>query len=399
MFGLLTVKDGERVAIWNRAGECRLVDGPRRLFLLDETVEPLPRHAAGPGRYLVVTHRDGVVEHLPGPVSVFFDPVRHASIEERGAIAVDSNEALVVYRREGEAVTRRVVRGPRTFTPAADEWLHEFRWHGADPKHPSRKIPGALRFTRVRVIPDQMYLDVEEVRTVDDALLVVKLMIFFELTDVERMLDRTHDAVADFMNAATADIIDFAAGLPFERFKERTEALNDLATYPHLTARAQTIGYRIAKVVYRGYLAGAKLQSMHDEAIEARTRLRLESETEAQAQRIEDEKLGREAERQRMRQEMDRREAAHALEVERMRHEEEMRRAAERLEAELSAQRKRTGDALAREEAEHREKHRFYETMRALDIDLTRYLVAQYQHPDRLIRIANDAAAQVHVHE
>ena len=39
-------------------------------------------------------------------------------------------------------------------------------------------------------MPDQMYHDVPDVRTADDAVLTIHLMIFFELVDVERMLDR-----------------------------------------------------------------------------------------------------------------------------------------------------------------------------------------------------------------
>ena len=37
------------------------------------------------------------------------------------------------------------------------------------------------------------------------------------------MLDRTHDPIADFINAVSADVMDFAAGVGFERFKEQTE--------------------------------------------------------------------------------------------------------------------------------------------------------------------------------
>src|SRR6185369_10292289 len=128
---------------------------------------------------------------------------------------------------------------------------HEFCWHGADPLNPQRKIPRALKFTKLRIIPDQMYFDVREVRTADDALLEIKLMVFFELTDIERMLDQTHDPIADFINALSADVIDFAAGKTFEEFKSNTSRLNDPAQYTNLVGRAERIGYRINKVVYR----------------------------------------------------------------------------------------------------------------------------------------------------
>jgi hypothetical protein len=41
-----------------------------------------------------------------------------------------------------------------------------------------------------------------------------------------------------------------------------------------------------------------------------------------------------------------------------------------------------------------------WQQMRTMQVDLTRYLVAQYQNPDRLIRIAGDGGnAQLHLHE
>lgn len=41
-------------------------------------------------------------------------------------------------------------------------------------------------------------------------------MIFFELKDIERMLDRTHDPIADFINAVTADVVTYASTLTYE---------------------------------------------------------------------------------------------------------------------------------------------------------------------------------------
>ena len=38
--------------------------------------------------------------------------------------------------------------------------LHEFVWHGTDRQNKTQKIPGALRFTKLRVIPDQFYYNV-----------------------------------------------------------------------------------------------------------------------------------------------------------------------------------------------------------------------------------------------
>ncbi len=156
----------------------------------------------------------------------------------------------------------------------------------------NRKIPSALQFTKLRVIPDQMYFDVENVRTADDALLVIKVMVFFELADIEQDArpDARSDGAISSMPSARIRSISWAATIS-TAFKIKTEALNRLETYPQLTQRADKIGYRINKVVYRGYYASDKLQAMHDGAIECRTKLHLEAETERQAQELADMKL------------------------------------------------------------------------------------------------------------
>jgi len=410
MFSIRTVREGNRIAVWSRNGRVNIVDGPRRLLMFRKTVQKLKHFSAGADEYLAIEYTDGHAEHLRGPKSVWFDPVRHSSIEIKRALPLDSHEAIVIYQRSEGEVERRVERGPALFVPQEDEWLHEFRWHGADPQDPSRKIPRALRFTKLRVIPDQTYHLVDDVRSADDALLTVKLMIFFELADIETMLGQTHDPVADFINAVTSDVIDFVGSRTFEEFKRETERLNDLATYPNLTTRAKRIGYQINKVVYRGYTAGSTLQAMHDGAIETRTRLKLEAETEDQAQELADLQLEREAARSEQRQAMETQQTEHSVKLQRLKHDEELRRQEAEVNAETDATRlsydvenenQREAYRIEREhqQATDEERTRYLATIRDMQVDLTRYLVAQYQNPDRLIRISGDNDTQFHLHE
>ncbi len=388
MIGVTTIRQGERVAVWNLGGQVRYIDGPKRLWLFRESVDPLRRFSAEAGEYLVITHRDGSAQHLGGPVDAWFDPVEHESINTIPLMPVDANEALVVYRRgvAGE-VSRHVLRGPAQYMPEPNEWLHEFVWHGADEKNPRRKLPYALRFNKLRVIPDQTYFDVVDVRTADDALLTVQVMIFFELAEIERMLDQTHDPIADFINAVTADVIDFAAGRPFEAFKQDTELLNELETYPNLTGRAERIGYRINKVVYRGYESNPKLQAMHDNAIESRTSLQLEAETERQAQELADLKLAREAERAKQQREMQHEQTTHELRMKQLAHEQA-----------VAFKQEVNGLEIDHTRAANAERAALMRAMREMQVDLTRYLVARYQNPDRLIRIDGGSGEQTQLH-
>merc|ERR1719214_396243 len=111
------------------------------------------------------------------------------------------------------------------------------------------------------------------------------------------MLQQTHDPIADFVNAVSSDVIEFVSGKTFEEFKAATEEMNNLSVYTQLTSRANGIGYDVTKVVFRGYGAPQRLQKMHDDAIEKRTKLVLERETQEQEQQMEDLRLHREEER------------------------------------------------------------------------------------------------------
>ncbi len=489
MIQLKTIRRGERVAVWSPSGDVRFVDGPKRILLLWDKIEPLRRFRAEPHQYLVVRylnggteHRrgpvevwwnptehesislrqleeidaneaalvysrlpdeivtrrvvqgpaqympeanewlqrraelrrysaeaheylavrflDGRTEHVRGPVDLWFEPDTHESVTIEQATPVDAHEALVIYSRDSDnAVARRVLRGPAQYVPGPEEWLHEFRWHGADPKDPTRKRPRLLQFTHLRVIPDQMYFDVRDVRTSDDALLVVKLMVFFELVDIEKMLDRTHDPIADFINALSADIIDFAADRSFEEFKEATGSLNELTQYENLVGRSERIGYRINKVVYRGYVASDKLQMMHDDAIERRTALKLEAETERQAQELADLKLEREAHRDAQRQAMVRKQTEHEELLVQVKHDGELERRASEHRQHVEHQREDQAVAVERIRNENETRLAFLRQMQGLQVDLTRYLVAQYQHPDRLIRVDGGPGPQLHLHD
>merc|ERR1719410_2689181 len=160
----------------------------------------------------------------------------HHNVKLHVASSLKEHEVLVVYREDGisnssdkavRSVQRHLIHGPCLHVPAnATEWIHEFSWHGStsdDPDRNGRKVKGAAKFSKLRTCPEQTYIDVEGVRTRDDALVGVKVMLFYRLQDIETMLRETHDPVADFVNALSSDIVEFAAGKTFEEFKLGTD--------------------------------------------------------------------------------------------------------------------------------------------------------------------------------
>jgi hypothetical protein len=289
-----TVEEGQRVLRVYYDGRMEVIAGPRRVWRGWSRFERMRHFVAHPGDFLLIRFRDGQQEHVPGPAEIWFDPRIHEQITRQEALQLAAKEAVIVYSRPAgtETISRRIVYGPTLFVPAPGEWLHTFTWHGSEGgSQGAKKIAKGLVFQKLWLMPDQMYHDVADVRTADDAVLTIKLMMFFELVDIERMLEATHDPIGDFINAATSDVVDFTGQRTFEEFKKDTGKLNELEAYRQLTARAAQNGYRVNKVVYRGYGAPDRLQAMHDQALESRTKLQLERATEEQTQNLEDYKL------------------------------------------------------------------------------------------------------------
>jgi hypothetical protein len=382
------VEEGQRVLLRRPDGTLTVVAGPRRLWKGRNRITPMNHFVAHPGEFLIIRHRDGQQEHRAGPADVWFDPRTHHSITRQDGLQIAAREAVVVYSRNSEtgAVGRRLVYGPNLFIPQPGEWLHTFSWHSSHGGHKGvQKEPNALVFQKLWLMPDQMYHDVADVRTADDAVLTVRLMIFFELTDIERMLDTTHDPIGDFVNAATSDVVAYVGRRDFESFKRETGKLNDLETYAQLTSRAGQCGYRINKVVYRGYGATESLQQMHDQAIEARTRLQLQRATEQQAQDLENYKLDCQIARATKRRTEQATEASHELDLARQRQEAELKQREAQLG--MAREQRRLQDAQQREHLA---------ALREMGVDLTAYLTQG--RADRVIELRGGSAAGTHLH-
>ncbi len=393
-----TVEDGQRTLRIYRDGRMEVIVGPKRVWQGSSRFEKMRHFVAHPGDFLTVRFRDGRQEHIVGPTDIWFDPRIHEQINLQEALQLAAKEAVVVYSRgsENAPVARRLVYGPTLFVPAPGEWLHTFQWHGSHGGSQGvKKVAKGLTFQKLWLMPDQMYHDVADVRTADDAVLTIRLMMFFELIDIERMLDATHDPIGDFVNATTSDAVDFVGRRTFEEFKKDTGKLNEIEAYGQLTVRAAQNGYRINKVVYRGYGAPDRLQAMHDQAIEARTRLQLERATEQQAQELEDDKLLAQMNRATKRRTEQAIEVESELEMVKKRQEADARHK----EAERTAgreQRRRNAEIeqeIHRQTEERSRQH--LGALKEMGVDLTAFLTQG--RADRVIELRGNGAA-THVH-
>ncbi len=394
-----TVEEGQRALMIRRDGRMEVVVGPRRVWVGHNRFEKMRHYVAHPGEFLIVRFRDGRQEHLAGPADLWFDPRVHETVARQDALQLAAKEAVIVYSRaaNSDAIARRIVYGPTLFVPAPGEWMHTFTWHGSDGgSQGQKKVAKGLIFQKLWLMPDQMYHDVAEVRTADDAVLTIKLMVFFELIDIDRMLEATHDPIGDFINAATSDVVDFSGRRTFEQFKHDTGGLNELEAYRQLTARASQNGYRVNKVVYRGYTAPDRLQAMHDQAIESRTRLQLERATEEQAQTLEDFKLNAQMNRATRRRTEQGIEVETEIELARKRQEAELRqKEAERIAVREQRRRDAEAELDVRRQADDRQRQHLA-ALREMGVDLTAYLTQG--RADRVIELRGGKGATPHLH-
>ncbi|XP_067948404.1 uncharacterized protein [Watersipora subatra] len=392
-YGYAIVNSGEKAIVYNLEGQARLVDGPQRIFLWREKIEMLKRFTASQSEYLIVKFRDGRVEHFNGPCSMFRVPTLHDTIRVRKAITLDAHEAIVVYRHNGDAsertVERHLIYGPKMVVPKSNEWLHTFCWHGVDPENKTRYIAASNKFTKLRLVPDQFYYNVDEIRTSDNGLVRVKLMIFHEIHDVNAMISATDDPIGDIISCICADVTSFTASRTYADFVESSAELNDLGNYPHLTTMCKASGIRVTKVVFRGYFAAPTIQSCHDEAIDKRTGLQLKFEKEQQSQEMQDRELS--SERERIAR-------AHQLEIDQLKQKQKLESTQEKHRLALEA-RKETDDlerknadraaqlAHAKAKMDHTIAH--YEQLRSLGVDLTQYILNEAAIPEKVTKIVS----------
>ena len=393
-----TVDEGHKVLTRDRGGQMQVVTGPARVWAWGKQFDRMQHFVAHPGQFLQIRFRNGRQQHIAGPTDLWLDPREHLQVNLKDALRLSGKEAVVVYsqRKDTGVIERRIEHGPAVFVPEPGEWLHEFQWHASHGGHKgAEKVPRALVFQKLWLMPDQMYHDVPDVRTADDAVLTIRLMIFFELIDIERMLDTTHDPIGDFINAATSDVVDFTGRHDFDSFKQNTEKLNELGTYRQLQSRAEQCGYRINKVVYRGYGAPDSLQKMHNDAIEARTRLQLERATEQQAQDVENYKLDCQLARSEKRRGEQKSEVEHDLELSRKKSDSTL---AEQQRRQESSRQQRIADAeveLQLQEQRDAEQRQHFASLKEMGVDLTRFLTQG--RADRVIELRGGNGAHVHL--
>lgn len=188
----------------------------------------------------------------------------------------------------------------------------------------------------------------------------------------------------------TADAIEFAQKRTFEEFKRDVSLLNSLSAYPTLSSRCKRIGFELHNVVFRGYNSSERLQQMHNQAIEQRTSLALEQETEEQKQKLADFKLSKTRER-----------VAQEIELEQQRINADIQNQTLKTKAEVEKLATLNAGKLERELKEHEQQLQIKEAListelkqqqewQKMGVDITQLLIAKEQkNVGKIIQIQN----------
>lgn len=296
----IIVKDNDAISVEeNHVSDVvnrRIIYGPC-LFTpatFSHTVTRLGKYFANESEYLLIEYTSGKRSIMHGPVHKFCDGIEIKNIKTCPAIFLNDHEILVSYRGN----SRNIIRGPQLYFPSdPDEIIHNFSWHG-NVKGTTKKAPNALNFTKLRTGSHQLYYNVESVRTMDDANIMVKFMIFYEYTSIEQMLENTNDPIANLINAVTADVVSFASNKTFEEFKKNIDILNDISYFINLIKSATSIGIEIKQIVYRGLEASSDLETLCHQALCKRTEILMQEEASRKHEEIENFQLSNKLKRE-----------------------------------------------------------------------------------------------------
>lgn len=403
------LEQGEEALVYGYNGRVKFIQGPKRLWLFLSKLTRLEKFTASHDEYLKISYLDGKVEHRQGPCTLALNSLLYSGIKVEKCFYISANQAIVVYERQKETeYSRKIIYGPGIFINGPDEWVHTFSWHGEDPTNKTVFIANNNKFVVLNFAPDQIYYNVDQIRTFDDALIRIKLMIFFELTDIEKMLNETKDPIADILNCCSSDITSFTSKKTYSNFIENCHELNDLSIYTKLVERSKKIGFEISKVVFRGYYASPKLQTMHDRSMQTRTQLQLEFESTQQFQEQQEINLINETLRLKTEQELELSKLQSQLELDRLKHMNQLKSEFEEKSKKIEYEKELAFKNIENTRIQNEQEIYHLKKLHELNINLTDFLIGNIQKTDKLVKIVNNSGdkddrgasfANIHFHE
>lgn len=313
------MKDGEACAIWDSSGRHTQVIGPKRVSLFFATIRFLDRYKAESHQYIKVQHRNGKVEHIYGPASIYEDPALHDAVSVHDGIRLVSDHECIIVRKEkasvgasseievasnlkvgkdsvaphvqqvdvqqsqdglsGQNSLVRVIRGPALFLPSEDERVHEFQWSG----HVSSDgvtltgIEGDHAFQILPTDTTRIWKLELPLTTSDSVQFRASLIFNYHLVSLNDCIT-ARDPIQRMHAGIIADAQVFGNTIESNQLRSVRQAavmtsLTLLDTYPNLVIAAKTSGFMIDSVRITGLSYSSSFQRQLDEEQQTSARL------------------------------------------------------------------------------------------------------------------------------
>merc|ERR1719379_1619962 len=169
---------------------------------------------------------------------------------------------------------------------------------------------------------------------------------------------------------------------------EQSNQLNDMANYPQLIDRANKIGMCVSKVVYRGHHASEAIERAHIEATTRRTKMRVQADMAKEEQDLIDMRLDAQVKRESAERQIALDQANHKIKLEELAHKAVLTKQSHDAQMQLDTVRMQQEQQLKFERAKRDAKIEELKRLHDMGVDLTRYLVANGERPDKHIRFS-----------
>ena len=216
---------------------------------------------------------------VSGPIAVDIHPDGRFAPEQRFHLA--ANEALVVIQEDG---SRRFIFGKKPedteFGEEAsvvfispNERVHKFCLTGGGDTDGLSKQPGTLRFEVARLNPTQAYFAVPVRTKSDHTPLILKLMIFFRISNLQQFVNRSDDPFGVMFNHMMTALVSTISAMTFDKFKEDPNKLVENELSPDSMKQLLDYGITIERVTLRGWIPEDRdVQRVLNEAALANTK-------------------------------------------------------------------------------------------------------------------------------
>ncbi|MDD2942046.1 MAG: hypothetical protein PHC51_03670 [bacterium] len=253
------IPSGRRALVSSPFSKEVIVDGPRYLppwcnvrFFTFQAIHQEQR--------VSVYDETGVDTVINGPAALHIHP--DGNMEPHSRFQLAENEAIVViggdgkqnYYFGGKVPDGNVGEVSNCVYVKPDEKLHTFCLTGGGDSDGLGKEPRHLRFQVVRLKPTQAYFSVAARTKTDQTPLIVKLMIYFKVSNLGKFTNSTDDPFGAMFNTIMTGVTKLVGTVTFDDFKAEPGRLIEQLMDNSITEEMVEYGLEISKIQLRGWM-------------------------------------------------------------------------------------------------------------------------------------------------